>query len=151
MKAVILTGGKGERLGDISKKIPKPMIKVSGKPVLEHNIIMCETYGVKDLYLNLHHLPDLIKDYFGEGRNWGVDITYKYEDILLGTAGTVFSFKEILDSTFFVIYGDNFFSKSIDLKALLKFHKRIQSEFTIVLSWLDDVSQSGVADLEKGG
>ena len=56
MKAVILTGGKGERLGGISKKIPKPMIKISGKPVLEHNILMCEASGVKDLYLNHRNL-----------------------------------------------------------------------------------------------
>jgi len=151
MKAVILSGGKGDRLGDISKKIPKPMIKISGKPVLEHNILMCKKFGVKDLYINLHHLPELIQDYFGDGSKWGVNINYKYEEDLLGTAGTVFSFRDSLDSSFFVVYGDNFFNNNVDLEFLLKFHKEKQSDFTIVLSQLDDVSQSGIADLEVDG
>ena len=103
MKAVILAAGKGERLGAITQKIPKPMIRISGKPVLEHNIHMCKNSGVDEIFINLHHLPNVIKHYFRNGETWGVKINYKYESKLLGTAGTVSSLKEFLNTPFFEI------------------------------------------------
>ncbi len=76
MKAVILAAGKGERLGEITNSLPKPMIEIDQKPILEHNIIMCRDNGINDIIINLHHLPHIIKDYFGNGSNWGVKIEY---------------------------------------------------------------------------
>ena len=67
MKAVILAAGKGERLGAITQKTPKPMIKIAGKPVLEHNILMCKNSGVEEIFINLHHLPNVIERYFKNG------------------------------------------------------------------------------------
>ena len=96
MKAVILAAGKGERLGTITQKIPKPMIRIDGKPILEHNIFMCKNSRVEEIFINLHHLPNVIKRYFGNGESWGVKINYKYESKLLGTAGTISNFKEFL-------------------------------------------------------
>lgn len=89
MKAVILAAGKGERLSEITQKIPKPMIEFKGKPLLEHNIELCKKFGIEDIYINLHHLPEKIKDYFGDGKRFGVKIKYSYEEQLLGTAGAV--------------------------------------------------------------
>ena len=63
MKAVILAAGKGQRLGEISREIPKPMIEITGKPILEHNLEMCRKSGITDIYINLHHLPHTIINY----------------------------------------------------------------------------------------
>ena len=112
MQAVILAAGKGERLGAITQVIPKPMIKIAGKPILEHNILMCKKNGVEEILINLHHLPHVIKNYFGNGEKWGVSISYKYEPKLLGTSGTVSNYKDFLKKPFFVIYGDNYFVNS---------------------------------------
>ena len=151
MKAVILAAGKGKILGTLTQKIPKPMIKIAGKPVLEHNIFMCKNSSVEEIFINLHHLPHVIKNYFGNGGKWGVRISYKYEPILLGTSGTVSNYKDLLDEPFFVIYGDNYFGFDFDLREIKQFHKEKKSDFTIVLSRFDDVSQSGIVEIANNG
>ena len=150
MKAVILAAGKGTRLGEITENLPKPMISVRSKPILEHNIELCRKHGIKEIYINLHHLPDIIKDYFGDGSRWDVSITYKEEKAILGTASGVKNFSEELGSTpFFVIYGDNL--SDCNLNRVLNEHIRKAARMSIVLIKLDDVSQSGVAELDAEG
>src|SRR3972149_10195068 len=89
MNAIILAAGKGERLKEITNSIPKPMITYKGKPILQYNIELCRKYGITNIYINLHHLPEVITDYFGSGEKFGVNIRYSYEKELLGTAGAV--------------------------------------------------------------
>ena len=89
MRAVILAAGIGQRLRGFLDNIPKPMAQVLGKPILEHNIEWLKKYGVTDIYINLHYLPECITGYFGDGSRWKVRITYSYENELLGTAGAV--------------------------------------------------------------
>ena len=79
MKAVILAAGTGNRLGEITKTIPKPMIELDGKPILEHNICMAKNAGISKIYINLHYLPDKILSYFEDGKDFGVNIQYSYE------------------------------------------------------------------------
>jgi len=141
MKAIILSGGKGSRLGDITNTIPKTMIKIDGKPILEHNIELCKKYNITDIYINLHHLPDIITKYFGDGSKFGVNITYSYERVLLGTSGAV---KNITDKynfrdNFYVIYGDNYSDYNLDLL------KNNDSIITIAFHYREDISNSGVA------
>ncbi len=150
MKAVILAAGKGSRLGKLTKHTPKPMIKINGKPILEHNILMCKRAGIKDIFINLHYLPQKIKDYFDNGSRFGVNIYYHYEPEILGTVGATLSFIDKLnDNPFFVIYGDNY--TEFDLSTFWRFHVQALSEFTIALHWRKDISQSGVAELAKDG
>ena len=151
MQAVILAAGVGERLGDITQKIPKPMIAYNQKPILEHNIIMCKKNGIDDILINLHHLPLVIQDYFGDGSKWGVKIQYRFEPKLLGTAGTVFNFLDLINSPFFVIYGDNYFSPDTNLNYIKKIHQDKNSDFTIALCKVDDVSNSGLAEQDDSG
>lgn len=152
MKAVILAAGKGERLGSITQDIPKPMIEIAGKPMLEHNIVMCKNSGIDEIFINLHHLPLTIKSYFGDGEEWGVTIGYSFEPELLGTAGAVKKlYEHLVGMPFLVIYGDNYFGSDFDLLDVKRFHEEKKSEFTIVLSHLDDVSQSGIAELTEDG
>jgi len=146
MQAVILAAGIGERLGDITQNIPKPMIRINGKPILEHNIMLCKNNGIDEILINLHHLPLIIKNYFGNGEKWGVKIDYRYEPKLLGTAGTIRNFQDVLVAPFFVIYGDNYYNYDTDLNAIRKFHEKNNSEFTLGLCEVEDVSQSGYVE-----
>ncbi len=108
-QAVILSAGFGTRLKEITKdKLPKAMVPLRGKPLLEHHIEQFKKYGVKEFFINLHHLPKKIKEYFGNGSKWGVKIKYNLEKEILGTAGGIKGFESDLASAFFVIYGDIF-------------------------------------------
>jgi len=172
MRAIVLAAGKGERIIEITSTIPKPMIKIMGKPILEHNINWLNHYGIKDIYINLHHLPEVIKDYFKDGSRWGVKIAYSYESELLGTAGAVRkiaeecwhlrtnnyclsdAYKDLRDSkeqkekdTFVVVYGDNLFE--YNLKDIIDFHNRKKGVVTIAVYEKDNVSQSGIVLLDN--
>ncbi len=152
MKAIILAAGKGERLKEVVDYIPKPMVKIKGKSILEHNIEWLKSFGLKDIYVNLHHLPDVIKDHLGNGTQYGVNITYSYEKHLLGTAGAVKKiateyWKKDPSDTFLVAYGDNLLS-DFNLLQITEFHRAKKGIGTICLYHKDDVSQSGVAVLD---
>lgn len=150
MKAIILAAGKGSRLKKITKNFPKPMIEIKGKPILEHNIEMCRKAGIEEIFINLNHFPELIKDYFGNGSNFGVKITYNYESNLLGTAGALIPFKEkIIQKPFFVIYGDNYIN--FNLLKLSDFNNKLNGDISILFHWRKDVSNSGVASFDKNG
>jgi NDP-sugar pyrophosphorylase family protein len=105
-QAVVLCAGLGTRLRPLTDKIPKQMILIAGKPLLEHLIIHLKKYGVREFFINLHYLPEQIKNYFGNGKKWGVKITYVHESVLTGTAGGVKNFEKHLKKEFFVVYGD---------------------------------------------
>jgi NDP-sugar pyrophosphorylase family protein len=143
MKAVILAAGTGARLGEISKKIPKPMILVGGKPVLENNVKLCKNAGIKNIHINLHHLPEVISSYFGDGKKYGVNISYFYEEEIQGTAGALLPMAKYLqNSPIVIIYGDNYFD--IDLNDVYQFHQNNESECTIVVHQREDVRNSGM-------
>lgn len=150
MKAVILSAGKGTRLYPLTETVPKPMLPVRGKPVLEHNLMLLAQHGVKDVCVNLHHQPEVIRKHFGSGEKWGVRIHYAFEPELLGTAGGVKNFEATLGhEAFFVIYGDNF--TDYDLSAIARFHEEKGGLATIAVFEKEDVSQSGVVWLDKNG
>ena len=145
MKALLLAAGEGKRLRPLTEELPKPMIPVAGKPILEHNINFLARWGIRKIAINLHHCPEVVMNHFGEGLGFGVDITYSYEPELLGTAGAVKKLERFFDETFLVIYGDNVID--CDLKRLIAFHHEHGGIATIALHYRDDVSQSGVVVL----
>jgi len=160
MKAIILAAGKGERLKEITNSIPKPMIEFKGKPILEHNIDLCRRNGITEIYINLYHLHEKITNYFGNGKEFGVNIKYSYEKELLGTAGAVkkiakdlWGFKKFnipktqqlnLLDPFFVIYGDNY--TNYDLSLLSEKLNKTNSSCIIAFHHRGDVTHSGVAE-----
>ena len=155
MRAVVLAAGRGERLKSIISNVPKPMVRVGDRPILEQNIVWLKDSGIRDIYVNLHHLADAIRDYFGDGSRWAVNIKYSYEPQLLGTAGAVHKiardfWKARSLSTFVVIYGDNLLS-SFDLAKIIRFHSAKGGLGTVCLYYKDDVSISGVAVLDDDG
>jgi NDP-sugar pyrophosphorylase family protein len=150
MKAIILAAGKGERLKDTASGIPKPMIRFKGKPILEHNIDLCRQFAVTELFINTHHLPGVIQNYFGDGAGFGVKIRYSFETTLLGTAGAVKNFQDPLGSDpFFVIYGDNY--SNYDLRLLQQEYRDRKAMAIIGFHWREDTAASGVAEFFDDG
>jgi len=107
-QAAILCAGRGTRLRPFTDHAPKPMLPLLGVPMVEWNIRRFRQYGVTEFFINLHHLPDVLRNYLGDGRRLGVQIHYHFEPELLGTAGGIKSFEDQLDEEFFLIYGDIF-------------------------------------------
>ena len=131
MQAIILAAGKGTRLYPLTKKIPKVMIDIKGKPLIEHHILLLRKYGIKEIFINLFTLPEKIKNYFDDGKKFGVKIKYALETKLLGSAGALHNFKKKLRNDFFVLYGDVFIQ--VDLLQMLSFHKNKKSLFTLAV------------------
>src|SRR5690606_14556344 len=108
VKALILAAGKGTRLGPLTLACPKPMIEVGGRPLLAHNIAWLRAQGITQIAINLHHMPEAITSYLGDGSRFGVDIVYSHEPELMGTAGAARKLEWFLDQRFVVFYGDGF-------------------------------------------
>ncbi|HDM78190.1 MAG TPA: nucleotidyltransferase family protein [Deltaproteobacteria bacterium] len=147
MKAMILAAGEGTRLRPLTERIPKPMLSVSGLPILEYNIRLLTKHGIRELVINLHHCPDVVSGYFGDGNSWSVSITYSYEPVLLGTAGAVKKVESLFDSTFLVVYGDNLIT--CDIGRLCAFHRKKGGIGTLTLFYRKDPTSSGIVDLDQ--
>ncbi len=147
MKAVILAAGHGSRLRLISENIPKPMVPVAGRPLLEYTVRLLKKYGVENIFINLHYFPEVITSYFDDGKGWGVNITYSWEKKLLGTAGAVKKLETFLKETFLVIYGDNL--SNCNIARLCDFHSSKNGIATIALHRREDPTSSGIVKLDK--
>ena len=146
MKAVLLAAGKGVRLKPLTDNLPKVMIPINGKPILEYHIEMLSDAEITDVFINLHHLPEKIMEYFKDGKKWGLKIQYSYEPEILGTAGAVKKLeKELRPSPFLVIYGDNFLK--IDYGDFIRYSEKKNGVGTIAAFWKEDVKESGILSL----
>lgn len=121
MKVVIMAGGKGTRISSVASDIPKPMIKIEDKPVLEHEIECLRKQGFTDLIITVSHLGSIIMDYFGDGSKFGVHIEYYNEVEPLGNAGALFKIKEKLTEDFLLLNADAIFD--IDFNRIVKYHR----------------------------
>lgn len=124
-QAVILSAGFGTRLHPLTEKVPKTMVPLAGKPLLEHHLEQLKKYGVRELFINLHYLPNMVIKYFrNKRRRRGVSIRYSLEAKLLGTAGGIKKFEPWLKQDFFVIYGDIFSRANYGKMARAYFKKK---------------------------
>lgn len=126
-----MSGGVGTRLRPLTCHLPKPMVPIFNKPVMEYGVNLLKKYGVHDIAVTLHYLPNMVKDYFEDGKMFNVNMKYYIEDQPLGTGGSVKNAEEFLDSTFIVISGDAF--TNINLKKAYDFHKERGSKATLIL------------------
>lgn len=131
--AVIQAGGKGTRLAALTKdKIPKPMLPLNGKPMLEWQIEQLGKYGIREVVIICGHLAEKIKEYFGDGREWGIQISYLEEKEPLGSAGALYFLRERLaEKNFLLIFGDVMFD--IDMHRMADFHERKESLATLLV------------------
>lgn len=150
MKAVVLAAGKGTRLGAATAAMPKPMLPAGDRPIIGHLLDLLARAGVREIFMNLHHRPEVLRAYCGDGARWGLRITYAFEPELLGTAGAVRNFsKHLGDSPFFVVYGDNYMES--DLTDLWTFHQERRALATIGLFEKEDVTGSGIVQVDPEG
>ena len=143
MKAMILAAGVGSRLDPLTRNVPKPLVPIVNRPVMEYLINLLKKHGFDEIMINTHYLGSQIEAYFGDGANWGVQIHWAREDKLWGDAGSVKRAESFFkDDTFLVIGGDDL--TDMDLTAFLQTHKDKKALSSIALSLVDDPSEYGI-------
>ncbi len=128
VRALIMAGGFGKRLGDLTENMPKPMLKVGGKPMLEIIIEQFKRVGVTEIFISIHYLPEIIEDYFETGMKWGVKITFVREDNPLGTAGCLSLLPSSIKPTV-VINGD--ILTTLNLTSFVEYHLQHKAKITV--------------------
>lgn len=149
VKAVILTGGLGTRLQPYTLFVPKPMLPLGDKPLLEHTINWLKKSGIKSIVLCVSYLRKNIQSYFEDGNDFGVNIEYAVSDKPLATAGQLKSAEKFIDDTFVCMYGDSIFDFS--LNEIIKKHQKSKSFITMCLYEYKFRLPYGVIDTDKKG
>ncbi len=150
MRAMILAAGVGSRLDPLTRNLPKPLVPIVNRPVMEHIIELLRKHGFTEIMVNLHYLGDQIERHFGDGERLGVKIFWSREDQLWGDAGSVKRVEEFFhDETFIVVGGDDL--ADIDLTSLVKTHRDNKALSTIALSLVDDPSEYGIVLTNEEG
>ncbi|MDQ4003005.1 MAG: sugar phosphate nucleotidyltransferase [Actinomycetota bacterium] len=150
MKAVIMAGGQGTRLRPLTSNLPKPMIPIVNVPCMEHIVRLLEKHGLTDIVVTLQFLPEEIQNYFGDGSDWGVNLSYSIEAAPAGTAGSVKLAEEHLkDDRILVISGDAL--TDCDLTRALRFHEEKGAEATMVLKSVENPLDFGIVITEDDG
>jgi len=149
MKAFVMAAGAGTRLRPLTYAIPKPMVPVVNKPVIYYTLENLMRHGIYNVVLNLHHYPGMIRNYFKNGAQFDMKVSYSYEKKLMGTAGGVKLMEEYFDTTFIVMSGDGL--TDIDLTKAVKYHKAKKALGTMVLKPVDTKFEYGVTLTDKSG
>jgi mannose-1-phosphate guanylyltransferase len=149
MRAMVLAAGLGTRLRPITYGMPKPMVPVLNRPVMEHIVLLLARHGFTEAIANVHWFPALIEGHFGDGSRFGLDLSYSREEKLLGTSGGVRNAAGFLGETFLVISGDAL--TDIDLAAMRAFHDSHDGIATLATRRVTDTSQFGVAITDVDG
>jgi mannose-1-phosphate guanylyltransferase/phosphomannomutase len=149
MKAVVMAGGEGSRLRPLTSQRPKPLVPVAGRPIMEHILLHLRTHQMRDVVATVQYLGANIRNYFGDGSDSGVALTYSVEDSPLGTAGSVALAKATLKDTFCVISGDAL--TDVDLTAAVRFHRSCKAMVTIVLKPVPNPLEYGVVVVDDEG
>lgn len=121
MKTVIMAGGKGTRIASVNANVPKPMIEIAGKPVLEHTLECLRSQGFDDVIITVSYMADVIMNHFGDGKNYGIKIEYYVEEKPLGNAGALFRLRDKLGERFLLLNADAIFD--VDLNRFAEYHE----------------------------
>jgi len=149
MKAVILAGGLGTRLHPYTLFMPKPMLPLGDKPVLEHLISWLYNNDIKEMVICVSYLRRIIEDYFKDGKELGVKITYARTNTPMGTAGQLKSAEKFIDGTFLCVYGDSIYD--FDVKDMIDFHYEKKALATIALIPYKTTLKYGFIEIDENG
>lgn len=146
-KVVILAGGLGTRLKPLTDNMPKPMIPIKKKPILEHIIMNLKKYGIDDITIVLYYKPKSVIEYFGDGKKFDVKINYIVLKKDLGTGGAIKKSITDNDKPFFLVWGDNLMN--VNWKEIYKKYQRSKAKVVMALTIREDVEHFGVAKLKN--
>jgi mannose-1-phosphate guanylyltransferase / phosphomannomutase len=149
MKAVIMAGGEGTRLRPLTSNAPKPMLPLVNRPMMEHIVALLRRHGIDEIVVTVAYLPNAIRNYFGDGSEFGVHMTYATEETPLGTAGSVRNAKDVLDERFLVISGDVL--TDLDLSAIVATHNDRGALATIGLVSVENPLEFGIVITREDG
>ncbi len=147
MRAILLAGGKGTRLRPLTHIIPKPLLPIDQRPILEHIIEYLKSFGITDITISVGYMGEKIREYFGDGSVWGVNIEYTEEKEPLGTAGCLALLKDKPKETFLVMAGDNI--TTFDLGKFIKFHKEKKAVASVALVEIEVPVDFGIAETDE--
>jgi mannose-1-phosphate guanylyltransferase len=139
---MVLAAGLGTRLRPITYAMPKPMVPVVNRPVMEHSLRLLARHGFKEAIANLHWFPETIEGRFGDGSEYGIELSYSHEEKLLGTAGGVRNVAGFLGGSFLVVAGDAL--TDLDFTAMREFHEAHDGLATLATKRVTDTDQYGV-------
>ena len=148
MIAVVLCGGKGARLRPYTDEIPKPMLPLGKKPILQYILENAKRNGIEEVFLTVGYKKEQIKEYFGDGQSFGIKINYVEEDEPKNTAGSILPLKDVLKETFLVLMGDHF--TNINLRKMVEFHKENGAMTTIAVKEERNRTDYGFLEIEDG-
>jgi NDP-sugar pyrophosphorylase family protein len=148
MKAFVLAGGEGTRLRPYTYSVPKPMLMLGGKPIIQHVLENLRRAGIKDVTLNIGYKSEQFQGYFGDGSRLGMKIDYAIEKEKLDTAGAIAPFSGKVKETFVVVMGDHL--TDIDIADMVKEHRKSGAAATIALYHARMPLEYGVADIKDG-
>lgn len=149
MKALFLAGGMGMRLRPLTDRLPKPMVPVMGKPLLERNFEIMKMHGINEVILSTCYRTEVIEKYFGDGANFGIKIHYVNENSPLGTGGAIKNSEKYFTDSFFIVNSD--ILSNINLTEMLRFHKQKKADVTIAVTWVKNPSAYGVIEYDRDG
>ncbi|MGZ3715023.1 MAG: sugar phosphate nucleotidyltransferase, partial [Ktedonobacterales bacterium] len=149
MKAVVMAGGEGSRLRPLTVTRPKPMVPIVGRPVMEHILNLLKAHGITDVVVTVQYMASAIEDYFGDGSQLGMRISYSREETPLGTAGSVKNAEAMLDEPFLVISGDAL--TDFNLTEIIKFHNERKALATLTLAHVANPLEYGVIITDDSG
>ena len=149
MKAVIMAGGEGTRLRPQTSNLPKPMLPLVGRPMMEHIVSLLRRHGITDIVVTVAFLPNAIRSYFGNGSELGVRMVYATEETPLGTAGSVRNARDELTERFLVISGDVL--TDIDLTSMIEFHEKNNALATLALCAVENPLEFGIVITREDG
>jgi mannose-1-phosphate guanylyltransferase/mannose-1-phosphate guanylyltransferase/phosphomannomutase len=149
MKAMVLAAGLGTRLRPITYEMPKPMVPVLNRPVMEHIVRLLARHGFTETIANLHWFPQTIEGRFGDGSDFGLNLSYTHEEKLLGTAGGVRNAAGFLGDSFLVVAGDAL--TDLDFTAMREFHESHDGLATLATKRVSDTDQYGVVIVGEDG
>ena len=150
MKAVILVGGQGTRLRPVTLLNPKPMLPLMNRPFMYSFLMWLKSHGLTDIVFSTCYLPKIFKDYFGDGKDFGLNLKYIIEDSPLGTCGAVKNVESYLDGKSFMVFNGDILT-SLDLTDMKRFHKEKGADITISLTPVEDPTAYGLVPTEDDG
>lgn len=144
---VLMAGGLGSRLGSLTKETPKPMLKIAGKPIIQHIIELFRDQGFGKFIVCVNYKKEIIESYLGDGKKFGVNIDYVYENKRMGTAGALTLIEQDMSDSFFVVNADVI--TSMDFESLLQFHESNESLATMCVKKYQHEVPYGVVNVSN--